>query len=62
MKIATFVTEVRHEPGFWLCADYNDGLPPMPIAQFVSEEAAEHFTEILNLGRAVSHAQGALGI
>lgn len=61
MTIGTLVIENNPDHGgIWLCAD--DGRDVVPVARFVSEEAAKQFTELFDLARRVSHAQGQSGI
>ena len=58
--ILSFVTE-KHEDGLWLCTSDKDGRV-VKIARFVSYEASQSFTDVLNLTRMTMHALGGLGI
>lgn len=61
MTAGTLVIEtVEGKDGVWLVADY--GSIKTPLARFESEGKSRLFTELLALSRAVSHAQGQLGI
>lgn len=46
--------------GVWLCLD--NGNESVPLAQFVSKDAAEQFKHALNIACMKSHAVGASGI
>lgn len=58
MKL-TFVIE-RHGQEFWLCT--TDGQNEKMIAKFICEEAARSFNDVLGVAKAVSYAQGQLGL
>lgn len=60
-KIMTFVIErMDNSDRVWLCA--NDLFTSERLAEFVSEDAAIIFSQILNIRMMQSHAQGQLGI
>lgn len=46
--------------GIWLCLD--DGVVSIPLAQFVSEHAAEQYKQALNYAVMKAHAMGRFGV
>jgi hypothetical protein len=59
MPVLTFAI-VKKFDAVWLCT--TDGKEEKLIAQFVDEEAAKSFTDVLNLTRFSMHAMGAAGL
>jgi hypothetical protein len=48
------------ETGIWLCLD--NGFETIPVARFVSEEAAEQYKHAICIATMKAHANGRFGI
>jgi hypothetical protein len=61
-EICTLNVEMRdgHESGIWLCLD--DGKEAIPIARFVSANAADQYKHAVNIAAMKAHAMGKSGI
>jgi hypothetical protein len=60
MKTYTLHVETLEDnPGIWLCLD--NGFEAIPIAKFVSEQAAEDYKRAVALAFAKSHEMGRSG-
>jgi len=59
MSSLTLVVEKRGK-FLWLCT--SDGIKEVPVARFVSRDAAESFKDAFALAKMSMHAMGIMGI